>query len=108
MQEGISKETNPAVSINAVVPALASHTIYPITLRKHITLSKISNKVAVSKSKTQATDMTKSSQPSSLLFLDHLDVDVSGTIMVTIGRMWDVNAITGRYLSTDFVVSNSK
>ncbi|GJU93725.1 replication protein A 70 kDa DNA-binding subunit C-like protein [Tanacetum coccineum] len=108
MQEGISKETNPLVSINAVVPALASHTIYPITLRKHITLSKMSNKVAVSKSKTQATDMTKSSQPSSLLFLDQLNVDVSGTIVVMIGRMWDVNAITGRYLSTDFVVSNSK
>ncbi|GKE37158.1 hypothetical protein Tco_1460563 [Tanacetum coccineum] len=68
----------------------------------------MSNKVAVSKSETQATDTTKSSQPSSLLFLDQLDVDVSGTIVVMIGRMWDVNAITGRYLSTDFVVSNSK
>nr|GEW45214.1 ATP-dependent DNA helicase PIF7-like [Tanacetum cinerariifolium] len=40
-----------------------------------------------SHSKTQATDMTKSLQPSSLLFLDQLDVDVSGTIVVMIGRM---------------------
>nr|GEU98852.1 DNA-directed DNA polymerase [Tanacetum cinerariifolium] len=37
-----------------------------------------------------------------------LDVDISGTIMVIIGLMWDVNVITWRYLSTDFVVSDSK
>ncbi|GJW29721.1 zf-CCHC domain-containing protein [Tanacetum coccineum] len=40
--------------------------------------------------------------------LQAVDVDVSGTIVVMIGRMWDVNAITGRYFSTDFVVSDSK
>ncbi|GJX03348.1 ATP-dependent DNA helicase PIF7-like protein [Tanacetum coccineum] len=57
---------------------------------------------------THATEVTKSSQPSSLLFLDQLDVDVSGTIVVMIDRMWDVSAITGHYLSTDFVVSDSK
>ncbi|GJV10652.1 ATP-dependent DNA helicase PIF1 [Tanacetum coccineum] len=102
------RQSNHVVSINAVVSALTSHTFYPITLRKYIILRKMSNKVAVSKSETQAIDITKYSQPSSLLFLDQLDVDVSGTIMVMIGRMWDVNAITGRYLSTDFVVSDSK
>nr|GEZ16097.1 hypothetical protein [Tanacetum cinerariifolium] len=91
-----------------MVPALPSHTFYLITLRKYITLPKMSNKVAVRKSKTQATDITKSSQPSSLLFLYQLDVDVSGTIVVMISRMWDVNAITWCYLSTDFVFSDSK
>nr|GEW14835.1 hypothetical protein [Tanacetum cinerariifolium] len=37
-----------------------------------------------------------------------LTVDVTGTIVVLIERVWDVNAITERYLSTDFVVSDSK
>ncbi|GKF17162.1 putative zinc finger, CCHC-type containing protein [Tanacetum coccineum] len=68
----------------------------------------MSNNVAANKSETQDTNMTKFSQPSSLLFLDQLDVDVSGTIVVMIGRMWDVSAITKHYLSTDFVVSDSK
>nr|GEV80856.1 hypothetical protein [Tanacetum cinerariifolium] len=68
----------------------------------------MSNNVAANHSETQATEVTKSSQPSSMLFLDQLDVDVSGTIVVMIGCMWDVSAITGRYLSTDFVVSDSK
>nr|GEX79795.1 ABC transporter B family member 25 [Tanacetum cinerariifolium] len=42
------------------------------------------------------------------LFLVQLEVDVTSTIVVMIGRIWDVNAITGRYLSMDFVVCNSK
>nr|GEV60904.1 hypothetical protein [Tanacetum cinerariifolium] len=42
------------------------------------------------------------------LFLDQLKVDVIGTIVVMINRMWDVNAVTKRYLSTDFVVSDAK
>ncbi|GJX99300.1 DNA helicase PIF1, ATP-dependent [Tanacetum coccineum] len=42
------------------------------------------------------------------LFLDQLQVDVTGTIVFMIGRKWDVNAVTGRYLSTDFVVSDAK
>ncbi|GKE78396.1 hypothetical protein Tco_1544516, partial [Tanacetum coccineum] len=37
-----------------------------------------------------------------------LEVDVTGTIVVMIGRIWDVNAITSCYLSMDFVVSDSK
>ncbi|GKC97478.1 probable transcription factor PosF21, partial [Tanacetum coccineum] len=40
--------------------------------------------------------------------LDELEVDVTGMIVMMIGRVWDVNAITGRYLSTDFVVSDSR
>lgn len=46
--------------------------------------------------------------PNRLLFLDDLDVGVTGTIVVMVCRSWDVNAVTGRYLSTDFVVSDSK
>ncbi|GJZ27765.1 replication protein A 70 kDa DNA-binding subunit C-like protein [Tanacetum coccineum] len=42
------------------------------------------------------------------LFLDELKVDGTGSIIVMVGRVWDVNATTGRYLSTDFVVSDSK
>ncbi|KAL6571824.1 hypothetical protein OROHE_002693 [Orobanche hederae] len=42
------------------------------------------------------------------LFFDELEVDVTGTIEVMICRMWDVNTIIGRYLSTDFVVSDAK
>ncbi|KAL6569800.1 hypothetical protein OROMI_014314 [Orobanche minor] len=43
-----------------------------------------------------------------VLYLDDLKVDVTGTIVVMICRIWDVNAVSGRYLSTDFVVSDSK
>ncbi|KAL6559239.1 hypothetical protein OROHE_006608 [Orobanche hederae] len=42
------------------------------------------------------------------LFLEQLDTGVSGTIVVMICRIWDVNATTGRYLSTDFVVCDAK
>ncbi|GJT56208.1 reverse transcriptase domain-containing protein [Tanacetum coccineum] len=42
------------------------------------------------------------------LFLDQLRVDVTGTVVVMICRMWDVNAVTGRYLSTYFMVSDAK
>ncbi|GKA01285.1 hypothetical protein Tco_0673950 [Tanacetum coccineum] len=42
------------------------------------------------------------------LFLDQLCLDVTGTIIVMIGRVWDVSAVSGRYLSTDFVVSDAK
>nr|GEY62167.1 nucleic acid-binding, OB-fold protein [Tanacetum cinerariifolium] len=42
------------------------------------------------------------------LFLDQLQFDVTGTIMVMIGRKWDVSVVIGRYLSTNFVVSDAK
>ncbi|KAL6575038.1 hypothetical protein OROMI_012323 [Orobanche minor] len=51
---------------------------------------------------------TEPAHSKSDLFLDELQVDVTGTIEVMICRMWDVNTITGRYLSTDFVVSDAK
>ncbi|GJW12561.1 reverse transcriptase domain-containing protein [Tanacetum coccineum] len=68
----------------------------------------MSNKSVGSKSATKVVEKSESSQPKPHLFLDQLAVDVTGTIVVMIGRVWDVNAITGRYLSTDFVISDSK
>nr|GEZ54523.1 hypothetical protein [Tanacetum cinerariifolium] len=68
----------------------------------------MSNKSAVSKSATKVVEKFESSQPKAYLFMDQLEVDVTCTIVVMIGSVWDVNAITGRYLSTDFVVSDSK
>nr|GEU63298.1 hypothetical protein [Tanacetum cinerariifolium] len=75
----------------------------------------MSTKAAHTKSKTKAAHMstkaahtkskTEVSQTKSDLFLDQLEVDVTGTIVVMIGRMWYVNDVTGRYLSTDFIVS---
>ncbi|GJU10382.1 replication protein A 70 kDa DNA-binding subunit C-like protein [Tanacetum coccineum] len=47
-------------------------------------------------------------QPKPYLFLDELKVDETGSVIVMIGRVWDVTATTGRYLSKDFVVSDSK
>ncbi|GKF81709.1 hypothetical protein Tco_0240311, partial [Tanacetum coccineum] len=61
-----------------------------------------------SKMASKAAMLSCSTQSKPLLFLDQLEVDVTGTIVVMIGRVWDVNAVTGRYLSTDFVVSDSK
>ncbi|GKB20040.1 reverse transcriptase domain-containing protein [Tanacetum coccineum] len=40
------------------------------------------------------------------LMLNQLQLGVTGTTVVMICRMWDVNAATGRYLSTDFIVSD--
>ncbi|GJZ77327.1 DNA helicase PIF1, ATP-dependent [Tanacetum coccineum] len=62
---------------------------------------------AFSKSASKVATLSGSTQPKPLLYLDQLDVDVTGTIVVMIGRVWDVNAVIGRYLSTDFVVSDS-
>nr|GEY42009.1 hypothetical protein [Tanacetum cinerariifolium] len=63
---------------------------------------------AGSKSASKVAMMSGSTQPKPLLFLDLLDMYVTGTIFVMIERVWDVNAVTGRYLSMDFVVSDSK
>ncbi|GJU04282.1 hypothetical protein Tco_1114620, partial [Tanacetum coccineum] len=61
-----------------------------------------------SKTASKATMLSYSSQSKPLLFLDQLEVDVTGTIVVMIGRVWEVTAVTGRYLSMNFVVSDSK
>ncbi|GJW04431.1 hypothetical protein Tco_1563287 [Tanacetum coccineum] len=40
------------------------------------------------------------------LLLNQLELGAMGIIVMMICRMWDVNAATGRYLSTDFIVSD--
>ncbi|GKF00602.1 reverse transcriptase domain-containing protein, partial [Tanacetum coccineum] len=50
----------------------------------------------------------KGSKSNSELFFDQLGLDLTGTIIVMLGRMWDVSSVTGRYLSTDFVMSDAK
>ncbi|GJR99473.1 hypothetical protein Tco_0315982 [Tanacetum coccineum] len=42
------------------------------------------------------------------LFLDELQVGVTGTIFMMLCRTWDVSAVTGRYLSTNMVVSDAR
>ncbi|GKC64261.1 hypothetical protein Tco_1096859 [Tanacetum coccineum] len=50
-----------------------------------------SGKPAFSKSASKVATLSGSTQPKPLLFLDQLGVDVTGTIVVMIGRVWDVN-----------------
>ena len=69
------------------------------------------NKASGSNSKAIESSVTKSSHSldqHAELFLEDLGMGISGTIVVMIGRMWDVNAVSGRYLSTDFVVTDAK
>ncbi|GJW08684.1 RNA-directed DNA polymerase, eukaryota [Tanacetum coccineum] len=47
-------------------------------------------------------------QPRTELYLDELTDGASGTIIVMICRSWDVLTIIGRYLSTDFFMSDAK
>ncbi|KAL6542499.1 hypothetical protein OROMI_024101 [Orobanche minor] len=42
------------------------------------------------------------------VFLDELDLNVTGPIIAMICRKWDANAVTGRYLSTDFLIYDGK
>ncbi|GKA34784.1 hypothetical protein Tco_0721213 [Tanacetum coccineum] len=42
------------------------------------------------------------------LFLENLELGLTGTIVLMFYRMWDVYAAMGHYLSTDFVVCDSK
>ncbi|GKC09841.1 hypothetical protein Tco_1001451 [Tanacetum coccineum] len=68
----------------------------------------MSTKPAGTSLSTKIADMVAPPQSNPPLFLDKLKVDGTGSIIVMVGRVWDVNATTGRYLSTDFVVSDSK
>nr|GEX43099.1 hypothetical protein [Tanacetum cinerariifolium] len=69
---------------------------------------KMSIKYEGTNSVNKAAGMAESSQTKPHLFLEELEVDVTSTIVVMIGRVWDVNALTDRYLSTDLVVSDSR
>ncbi|GJV25872.1 ATP-dependent DNA helicase PIF1-like protein [Tanacetum coccineum] len=42
------------------------------------------------------------------VMLNQLELGATGTIMVMLCSMWDVNSSTGRYLSTDFIVSDKE
>ncbi|GKA57540.1 hypothetical protein Tco_0756728 [Tanacetum coccineum] len=42
--------------------------------------------------------------PKSQMYLDELEIGVIGFMIVMVCRIWDVNATTGRYLSTAFVI----
>nr|GEX02921.1 hypothetical protein [Tanacetum cinerariifolium] len=44
----------------------------------------------------------------SQMYLDELEIGVTGFMIVMVCRIWDVNAATGRYLSTDFVMCDAK
>nr|GEX40805.1 hypothetical protein [Tanacetum cinerariifolium] len=46
----------------------------------------------------------KGSGSNSELFLDQLGQDLTGIIILMLGKMWDVSAVTDRYLSTNFIV----
>ncbi|GJT59963.1 hypothetical protein Tco_1003496 [Tanacetum coccineum] len=48
------------------------------------------------------------SQPRCELYLDELTLGATGVITVMIYHSWDVHTLTGRYVSTDFVMSDVK
>nr|GFB97957.1 hypothetical protein [Tanacetum cinerariifolium] len=50
----------------------------------------------------------ETAQPKSELFLDEVELGLTGTFVVMVCRMWDVNAVADCYLSTDFVLCNAK
>ncbi|GJR75503.1 hypothetical protein Tco_0087868 [Tanacetum coccineum] len=69
---------------------------------------KMSTKSEGTNSVSKAAGMAESSQTKPYLFLNELEVDVTGMIVMMIGRVWDVNVVTGRYLRTNLVVSDSR
>nr|GEX85623.1 ATP-dependent DNA helicase PIF1-like [Tanacetum cinerariifolium] len=42
------------------------------------------------------------------MYLDEMDLRVTGFMIVMVCRIWDVNAVTGRYLSTYFIICDAK
>ncbi|KAL6522319.1 hypothetical protein OROHE_016872 [Orobanche hederae] len=54
---------------------------------------------------TMSIQPTQSKTP---IFLDELDVNVSGPIVAIVFQKWEVNAVTGRYLSTSFLISDGR
>ncbi|GKB41787.1 hypothetical protein Tco_0886729 [Tanacetum coccineum] len=51
---------------------------------------------------------TTKAESKSQMYLDELELGVIGFIIVIVCRVWDVSAVTGRYLSTYFVISDAK
>nr|GEY02031.1 hypothetical protein [Tanacetum cinerariifolium] len=65
----------------------------------------------VQQAKNDLVAMGTSSEPVQariVLFLDELTKGVNETVVVMVCRSWDVHAVTRRYLSTDFVLSDAK
>ncbi|GKC33297.1 zinc finger, CCHC-type containing protein [Tanacetum coccineum] len=51
---------------------------------------------------------TTKAAPKSQMYLDELEIGVTGFMIVMVCRIWDVNATTGRYLSINFVIGDAK
>ena len=47
-------------------------------------------------------------QAKSQVYLDQLDLDVTGPIVAMVCKKWDINDAIGRYLSTNFLIYDSK
>nr|GEW09650.1 hypothetical protein [Tanacetum cinerariifolium] len=65
----------------------------------------------VQQAKTDLVAVGTSSEPvqsRTELFLGELTEGVNATVVVMVCRSWDVHAVTGRYLSPDFVLSDAK
>ncbi|GJS13239.1 replication protein A 70 kDa DNA-binding subunit C-like protein [Tanacetum coccineum] len=76
-KSGVTKSYSQGIGM-----AESSHTTPP---------KKMSIKSGGTNSDSKAVGMAESSQTKPHLFLDELEVDVTGTIVVMIGRLWDVN-----------------
>nr|GEY22615.1 hypothetical protein [Tanacetum cinerariifolium] len=66
----------------------------------------VKNKAVTGRLKASNNDMHI--LPPSELMLNQLELGATSTIVVMICRMWDVNSSDGRYLSTDFIVSDNE
>nr|GEW03221.1 hypothetical protein [Tanacetum cinerariifolium] len=51
---------------------------------------------------------TTKASPKSQLYLDDLEIGVTGFMIVMVCKIWDVNATPRRYMSTDFAIYDSK
>ncbi|GJU75989.1 ATP-dependent DNA helicase PIF1-like protein [Tanacetum coccineum] len=51
---------------------------------------------------------TKNAGSKTEFYLDELELGVTRIIIMMIRHIWDVNVVTGRYLSTDFVLCDAK
>lgn len=51
---------------------------------------------------------SKPSQGGNCMFLEDLFEGSAGPVMVMVSRKWDVNNTNGRYMSSDFLISDNK
>ncbi|GJZ09460.1 zinc finger, CCHC-type containing protein [Tanacetum coccineum] len=99
------KATSGKITISGEVTSPDNH-MFTVDQRLNIMSGEgTSSKKATLDELASAKDLKSSDSP---LFLDELQVGVTGTIFVMLCRIWDVSAVTGRYLSTNMVVSNAR